>query len=94
MLITSRDNSKIKHLRKLLDKKNSLKEGSFVIEGENLVFEAIKNNLLTELYLLDGTKNIFDFECDYVSENVMKTISILNSTSRVVGISKFINYIL
>lgn len=91
MLITSRDNGKIKHLRKLLDKKNSIEEKLFVIEGENLVTEAIKNNLLVELYLLDGTENTFDFECDYVSENVMKSISILNSTSRVVGISKFIN---
>ena len=43
MLITSRDNGKIKHLRKLLDKKNSIEEKLFVIEGENLVTEAIKN---------------------------------------------------
>lgn len=91
MLITSRDNSRIKHIRKLLDKKNSISEGLFVIEGENLVEEAIKNNLLVELYILDGVDNRFDFECNYVTSDVMKSISILSSTSRVVGISKYIN---
>ena len=91
MLITSRDNSKIKHLRKLLDKKSSINEGLFVIEGENLVEEAIKNNLLTELYILDGIENKFNFECNYVTSDVMKSISSLSSTSRIIGVSKFIN---
>ena len=91
MLITSKDNSRIKHLRKLLDKKTSLEEELFVIEGENLVEEAIKNNLLVELYILDGVENRFNFECNYVTLDVMKSISSLSSTSRIVGISKFIN---
>lgn len=91
MLITSKDNNKIKHLRKLLDKKNSLNEGLFIIEGENLVEEAIKNNLLTELFILDGVKNRFNFDCYYVTEDVMKSISNLSSTSRIIGVSKFIN---
>lgn len=91
MLITSRDNSRIKHLRKLLDKKTSMNEGLFVIEGENLVEEAIKNNLLVELYILDGVENRFDFECNYVTSDVMNSISSLSSTSRIVGVSKYIN---
>lgn len=91
MLITSRDNSKIKHIRKLLDKKNSFNEGLFVIEGENLIEEAIKNNLLTELYVLDGYQCNYDFNYDSVSLDVMKSISSLSSTPRLIGISKFIN---
>ena len=91
MLITSRDNSKIKHIRKLLDKKNSFNEGLFVIEGENLIEEAIKNNLLTELYVLDGYPCNYDFNYDSVSLDVMKSISSLSSTPRLIGISKFIN---
>ena len=91
MLITSKDNSRIKHLRKLLDKKNSLQERLFVIEGENLIEEAIKNNLLVELYIVDGIENRFDFECNYVSNDVMKSISSLTSTSRMIGVSKFVN---
>lgn len=91
MLITSRDNSKIKHIRKLLDKKNSFNEGLFVIEGENLIEEAIKSNLLTELYVLDGYPCNYDFNYDSVSLDVMKSISSLSSTPRLIGISKFIN---
>ena len=91
MLITSRDNSKIKHIRKLLDKKNSFNEGLFVIEGENLIEEAIKNNLLTELYVLDGYPCNYDFDYDNVTLDVMKSISSLSSTTRLIGISKFIN---
>ena len=44
MLITSKDNNRIKEVRKLLNKKYSIEKGLFVIEGENLVEEAIKNN--------------------------------------------------
>ena len=91
MLITSKDNSKIKHVRKLLDKKISNSEKLFVIEGENLIEEAIKNNLLVELYILDGYDNRFDFECNYVTLDVMKSISNLNSTPRLLGVSKYIN---
>ncbi len=91
MLITSRDNNKIKHVRKLLDKKISMNEGLFVIEGENLVEEAIKNNLLTELYVLEGNKCNYNFNYDYVTLDVMKSMSPLNSTPRIIGVSKFIN---
>ena len=91
MLITSRDNSRIKHLRKLLDKKNSLNESLFVIEGENLISEAIKSNLLTELYVLEGEECQFAFEYDYVTLDVMKSISSLSSTPRLIGVSKYIN---
>ena len=56
MLITSKDNNRIREIRKLLNKKYSLEKGLFVIEGENLVEEAIKNNLLKELYVLKGSE--------------------------------------
>ena len=91
MIITSKDNSKIKHIRKLLNKKDSYGEKLFVIEGDNLITEAIKNNMLTELYLLDGVENKYNFDCFYVTEEVMKSISSLNSVPRVLGISKYIN---
>ena len=91
MIITSKDNSKIKHIRKLLNKKDSMNEGLFVIEGENLVEEAIKNNLLVELYVLDGTVVKYDFPYTYVTSEVMRSISDMKSTPRLIGISKYIN---
>ena len=91
MLITSKDNSRIKEVRKLLNSKYSKEKSLFVIEGDNLVSEAIKNNLLEELYILDGSNLEYDFNYDLVTESVMKSISDLKSTPRVIGVCKFNN---
>lgn len=91
MLITSKDNNRIKEIRKLLTKKYSLEKGLFVIEGENLIEEAIKNHMLKELYVLEGTACNYDFNYDYVTEDVMKSISDLKSTPRLLGVSKIHN---
>ncbi len=88
MLITSKDNNRIKEIRKLLNKKYSLEKGLFVIEGENLVEEAIKNNLLKELYVLKGSECKYDFQHDEVTYEVMKSISDLKSTPRLLGVAK------
>lgn len=91
MLITSKDNNRIKEIRKLLTKKYSLEKGLFVIEGENLIEEALKNHMLKELYVLDGTTCNYDFNYDYITEDVMKSISDLKSTPRLLGVSKIHN---
>lgn len=88
MLITSKDNNRIKEIRKLLNKKYSLEKGLFVIEGENLIEEAIKNNLLKELYVLKGSECKYDFQHDEVTYEVMKSISDLKSTPRLLGVAK------
>lgn len=93
MIITSKDNNKIKEIRKLLNKKYSLEKGLFVIEGENLIEEAIKNNLLVELYVLENYSCEYNFPYTIVSESVMKSISDLKSTPRLIGVSKFNNNI-
>ena len=91
MLITSKDNNRIKEIRKLLTKKYSLEKGLFVVEGENLIEEAIKNHMLVELYVLEGSNCNYDFNYDYVTEEVMKSISDLKSTPRLLGVSKIHN---
>lgn len=88
MLITSKDNGRIKEIRKILNKKYSLEKGLFIIEGENLVEEAIKNNLLKELYVLKGCECKYDFQYDEVTHEVMKSISDLKSTPRLLGVAK------
>lgn len=89
MLITSLSNNRIKEARKLLEKKYSLEKGLFLIEGENLVIEAIKNGLLKELYVLDGYTPEIDFKYDTVSLDVMKTLSDLKSLPRLIGVSSY-----
>jgi TrmH family RNA methyltransferase len=91
MLITSKDNKKIKEVRKLLNSKYSRELGLFVIEGENLIEEAIKNNLLVSLYVLENYECKYNFEFDYVTLDVMKSISDLKSTPRLIGVCKFDN---
>ena len=88
MLITSKDNGRIKEIRKILNKKYSLEKGLFIIEGENLVEEAIKNNLLKELYVLEGYECKYDFQYDEVTHEVMKSISDLKSNPRLLGVAK------
>jgi TrmH family RNA methyltransferase len=89
MLITSKDNSKIKEARKLLDKKYSNSKKLFLIEGENLVLESLKNNSLVDLFILDGYNINIDFPYINVSLDVMKTLSDLKSTPRLIGISRY-----
>lgn len=93
MLITSKDNNKVKEIKKLLTSSYSKEKQLFVIEGENLIEEAIKNNLLVELYVLDGYECKYDFPYTYLSLDVMKSISNLKSTPRLLGISKYIEKI-
>ena len=87
MLITSKDNNRIKEVRKLLNKKYSIEKGLFVIEGENLVEEAIKNNLLVELFVLES----YDVPYDIVTLDIMKSMSDLKSTPRLLGVAKIKN---
>ena len=91
MLITSKDNNRIKEVRKLLNKKYSIEKGLFVIEGENLVEEAIKNNLLVELFVLENYECNYDVPYDIVTFDVMKSMSDLKSTPRLLGVAKIKN---
>ncbi len=91
MLSTSKDNSRIKEIRKLLNKKYSLEKGLFVIEGENLVEESIKTNLLKELYVLEGCECKYNFQYDEVTHEVMKSVSDLKSVPRLLGVAEIKN---
>jgi len=88
MVITSLNNEHIKEINKLKDKKHRDLTGTFLIEGEHLVYEAIKENLVKELIVLEGE----DFYCDnipitFVSKEVMKKISSMDSYPNVIGVS-------
>ena len=86
MLYTSKENQKIKDIKKLYDKKYRKETGLFLIETDHLINEAYKNNLLKELILLEGTPSNLDVETNYVDEKVMKYITDLSSPSNMLGI--------
>ena len=86
MLITSINNDKIKELVKLKDKKYRDNVGLFFIEGKDIVLEAYKNSCLKELYVLEGNYVDIDIPITYVSYDVMKKISDMESISEYYGV--------
>lgn len=81
MLITSVNNDRIKELVKLKDKKYRDSNNLFFIEGYDIVLEAYKNNCIKELYVLEDTLVDMDVQYTYVSYDVMKKISDMESIS-------------
>lgn len=87
MLITSVNNDKVKELVKLKDKKYRDNSNSFFVEGQDLCDEAYNSGLLREVYILDGSDNIYDgIPYSYVSNDVMKKISDMPSISNYFGV--------
>ena len=54
MIITSLENNKIKDLVKLQSKKYRDSTNMFLVEGEHLVEEVNKSNLLKEVFVLEN----------------------------------------
>lgn len=86
MIVTSLENKEIKRITKLNSKKYRELEKEFIVEGEHLVEEAYKNGLLKKIVLLENEDIKIDIEKLYVSYDVMKKISNLDTPPRVIGI--------
>ena len=85
-MITSVENKKIKEIAKLNNRKYRKEMGLFIVEGEHLVEEAYKHNLLESVYSLDET----DYpNSEVVTENVMRKISNLDTIPNIIGVCKF-----
>lgn len=86
MLYTSVDNDYIKSIKKLDQKKYRDLTNSFIIEGEHLIEEAIKNQVLKALILLENEKYNFKGDTKYVSKSVMKYLTNLDTIPKMIGI--------
>ena len=86
MIYTSIENEHIKEIKKLNNKKYRDLNGKFIIEGKHLVEEAIKNNLVEEVLLLEGNNEKYDVKTNYVNGKVMKYITELDNPSKIIGI--------
>lgn len=86
-MIESVNNDRVKYWCKLNDRKYQDLEEKFLVEGEHLVSEAYKTKNLIEVIILDGYD--FDYENKtYVSKSVMKKISALTTTPKIIGVVK------
>lgn len=84
MIYTSINNEHIKFIKKLNQKKYRDLYNKFIVEGEHLVLEALKNNLIDEVLVLEGYN--FDYKANFVNEKVMKYITELDSIPKVIGV--------
>lgn len=82
-VISSKDNTRIKNYRKLHTAKGRKKTNQFLIEGVHLVEEAVNYNQPVDTIIIeDGFKhdlNIDKFKTLYVSADVMKSLSTLDT---------------
>lgn len=89
MIITSVNNEHIKEINKLKEKKYRDITGKFLIEGEHLILEANKHNLIEELIILEGNEAPINFhKVTYVNKEVMKKISSLDNYPNIIAVSR------
>ncbi len=86
MLYSSIDNSKIKEIKKLNQKKYRDQNNTFLVEGEHLILEAYKKGCLKELLLTENTEFELDVETNYITESVSKFITSLDTPTNMVGV--------
>ena len=86
MLYSSIENKKIKEIKKLNTKKYRDLTNLFIVEGEHLVLEAYKNGVLKELILEENEQFKLDVTISYVTLNVLKYISELDTPNKIIGI--------
>lgn len=86
MLITSLENEKIKNYSKLQQKKYRDLTNEYLVEGKHLVLEAQKNNVLKEVLLLEEESPLAGIPFVYVTPDIMKKLSTLDTPSTIIGI--------
>ena len=91
MVIESVQNEKIKYFRKLRETKYIKEYKEFIVEGEHLVEEAIKNGCAKEIILLNGKDYNTDLNKIYVSDNVLKSISLLKTPQYIMALCNVID---
>ena len=86
MLITSVHNEHIKELARLKEKKYRDQTGTFLVETKHLVLEAYKAGLIKELILEQNEIFPLDVPILYVSKEVLKKLSSMDSPSKVMAV--------
>lgn len=86
MLITSVHNEHIKELVKLKEKKYRDETGTFLVETKHLVLEAYKAGLIKELILEQNEIFPLDVPTIYVSKEVLKKLSSVESAPKVMAV--------
>lgn len=86
MYISSINNSYIKEINKLNEKKYRDKLNKYLIEGEHLVNEAIKNNLIDTIIIREDFSYNTTYKNIIVSNEVMKKLSDNKSIPKIMAV--------
>ncbi len=87
--ITSLENKKVKAWTKLNEKKYRDENQLFLVEGDHLVKEALKNNIVQEIICIDNYDLENNFENTYyVTNDILSKISNVPSSPNVVAVCK------
>jgi len=87
-IIKSLENDKVKYWNKLKLKKFRDNENLFLIEGDHLVGEALKKELLKEVIIVEGHDYNYNLSKHFVNKEVMAKISNMPSIPRIIGVCK------
>jgi TrmH family RNA methyltransferase len=86
-VISSRDNPKLKTVRKLATRRQREKLGLFAAEGEDLVSAALENGWTLEFALVDAARPPeLDVRAEPVASNLLAEVSTLGHAPRVIGV--------
>lgn len=88
MIISSMDNEKVKHYRRLQQKKYRDLYQEFLVEGPHLVLEAYRQGILKEIIVLEDEVFPLDVPLVEVSAAVLKKISQVETPQKVMGLCK------
>lgn len=88
MVITSLDNEKIKKYKKLQKRKYRDEYQEYIVEGMHLVLEAYKTGMLEELILEENESLPLPVPYVYVTKEVIKKISTMDTPSTVMGLCR------
>jgi RNA methyltransferase, TrmH family len=87
LVISSRDNSKLKTVRKLGSRRQREKLGLFAAEGEDLVAAALENGWELEFALVDAARSpALELRGEPVASHLLAEVSTLGHAPRVIGV--------
>ena len=102
--ISSKDNSLIKHIKRLKEKKYRDEYGEYIVEGLKLIEEAIKENAqISQIIVCEECDKaeiienhlryeMAKYECIYVPQNIFKMISDVESPQGILAVIKKSNH--
>ena len=88
MVITSLENEKVKEFVKLQKKKYRDLTNKYIVEGEHLVIEADKANLIEEIILLENEEYNYDYPVCYVTYDILKKISTMDTAPKIMAVCR------